>query len=394
MGEPLTGGPRPEPAVAPRPEPVEGPRPLPVDPLRVALVGCGNISTQYLASLQRLPNLRLVSVTDPVAAAADRVAAEHGVPARSLDDALADAGIDVILNLTPPQVHAPLTVRALESGKHVYLEKPFAVTAAEAETMVAAAAASGRRIGSAPDTVLGTGIQTARRLIDDGEIGQPIAATAFMMSPGHESWHPNPAFYYLRGGGPLLDMGVYYLTALVTLLGPIVAVSAMSSRLRTERLVPESGPRAGEVLPVEIDTYVAATLRHDSGAISTMIVSFDTIASRLPRIEVYGSEASLDVPDPNQFANPVGISRDRKEPFAYVSDLGGYPDAGRGYGLADMARAISEGVPHRQSAELGFHIHEVMERIAEASETGTTVQVVSRCERPAAVPQGAKPELA
>ena len=189
-------------------------------PLTVALVGCGNISAQYLASLPRLPNLRLVSVTDPVAAAAERVAAEHGVPARALDDVLADDTIDVLLNLTPPQVHAPLTIQALEAGKHVYLEKPFAVTAEEASAMLAAAEAAGRRIGSAPDTVLGTGIQTARRLIDDGEIGQPIAATAFMMSPGHESWHPNPGFYYLRGGGPLLDMGVYYLTALVTLLGP------------------------------------------------------------------------------------------------------------------------------------------------------------------------------
>ena len=362
-------------------------------PMTVALVGCGNISAQYLASLPRLPNLRLVSVTDPVAAAADRVAAEHGVPARPLDDVLADPAVEVVLNLTPPQVHAPLTIRALEAGKHVYLEKPFAVTAAESSQMLAAAEAAGRRIGSAPDTVLGIGIQTARLLIDDGQIGQPIAATAFMMSPGHEAWHPNPGFYYLRGGGPLLDMGVYYLTALVTLLGPIAEVSAMSSRLRTERLVPDAGPRAGEVLPVEVDTYVAATLRHASGVISTLIVSFDTIASRLPRIEVYGSSASLDVPDPNQFANPVGISRARTEPFAYVSDLAGYREAGRGYGLADLARSIRHDTPHRQSAELGFHVHEVMERIDEASAAGTTVRVVSRCERPAAVPQGAKPEV-
>jgi predicted dehydrogenase len=363
-------------------------------PMRVALVGCGHISAQYLASLRRLPNLRLVSVTDPLADAAERVAAEHGVPARSLHDVLADPDVEVILNLTPPQVHAPLTVQALDAGKHVYLEKPFAVTSVEAETMLAAAAVSGRRIGSAPDTVLGTGIQTARRLIDDGEIGQPIAATAFLMLPGHESWHPNPGFYYLRGGGPLLDMGVYYLTALVTLLGPIAEVSAMSSRLRTERLVPPSGPRAGEVLPVEVDTYVAATLRHENGAISTLIVSFDTIASQLPRIEVYGSTASLDVPDPNQFANPVGISRARSEPFGYVSDLAGYPEAGRGYGLADMVRSIGQGVPHRQSAELGFHVHEVMERIAQAADANQTVRVDSRCERPAAVPPGTRPELA
>lgn len=366
----------------------------PVSTMQVALVGCGNISAQYLASLQRLPGLRLVSVTDPVPAAAERVSAAHGVPARSLHEVLADPEVDVILNLTPPQVHAPLTIQALDAGKHVYLEKPFAVTSVEASSMMTAAALSGRRIGSAPDTVLGTGIQTARRLIDDGEIGRPVAATAFMMSPGHESWHPNPAFYYLLGGGPLLDMGVYYLTALVTLLGPVAEVSAMSSRLRTERMVPEGAPRAGEWLQVEVDTYVAATLRHENDAISTLIVSFDTIASQLPRIEVYGTAASLDVPDPNQFSNPVGISRARTEPFSYVSDLAGYPDAGRGYGLADMARSIAAGVPHRQSAELGFHVHEVMERIAEASDAGRTVRVTSRCERPAPVPQGARPEVA
>lgn len=363
------------------------------DPMRVALVGCGNISVQYLDSLTRLPNLRLVSVTDPVPAAAARVAAEQDVPARSLEAVLNDTDVDIVLNLTPPQVHAPLTIQALEAGKHVYLEKPFAVTSVEAESMLTAAALAGKRIGSAPDTVLGTGIQTARRLIDDGEIGQPIAATAFMMSPGHESWHPNPGFYYLRGGGPLLDMGVYYLTALVTLLGPVGQVSAMSSRLRTSRVVPDHGPRAGETLPVEVDTYVAATLRHDDGVISSLIVSFDTVASALPRIEVYGSAATLDVPDPNQFANPVGISRTRTEPFTRVADLAGYPEAGRGYGLADMARSIRAGLPHRQSAELGYHVHEVMERIAEAAEGGHTVSVTSRCDRPSAVPQDARPEL-
>lgn len=363
-------------------------------PLRVALVGCGNISTQYLDSLSRLPNLTLVSVTDPVPAAAGRVAAEQGVPARSLADVLAAEDTDVVLNLTPPQVHAPLTIEALQAGKHVYLEKPFAVVPGEADAMVAAATAADRRIGCAPDTVLGTGIQTARRLIDDGTIGQPIAATAFMMSPGHESWHPNPGFYYLRGGGPLLDMGVYYLTALVTLLGPVAQVSAMGSRVRTERLVPVGAPRAGERLPVEVDTYLAASLRHASGVLSTLIVSFDTLASALPRIEVYGTTASLDVPDPNQFANPVGIARSRAEPFRYVGDLAGYADAGRGYGLADLARSIVAGVPHRQSAEVGFHVHEVMERIGEAAQSGRTLGVTSRCERPAAVPRGARPELA
>jgi predicted dehydrogenase len=298
------------------------------------------------------------------------------------------------LNLTPPQVHGPLTIEALRAGKHVYLEKPFALSIGEAEAMLAAAASSDRRIGSAPDTVLGTGIQTARQLIDDGEIGAPIAATAFMMSPGHESWHPNPAFYYAEGGGPLLDMGVYYLTALVTMLGPIDSVMGMGSRLRTERLVPSGGPRAGEVLTVEVDTYVTASLRHASGVISTLIVSFDSIASRLPRIEVYGTEASLDVPDPNYFTNAVGIGRTRGTEFAEVEPRAGYLDASRGYGLSDMVRAIGRGELHRQSAELAFHVTEVMERVLQSIAQQTQVRVESTCDRPASVPLGATPDQA
>lgn len=362
--------------------------------LNVALVGCGNISGQYLASLPRLGNLRLVSATDPVAEAAEKVAAAHTVPVRTLEEVLADDGVDVVLNLTPPQLHAPLTIQALRAGKHVYLEKPFATTAGEADAMMTEAATARRRIGSAPDTVLGTGIQTARKLIDDGEIGTPVAATAFFLSPGHESWHPNPGFYYRSGGGPLLDMGVYYLTALVTLLGPIDTVSAMGSRPRTERVVPDGAPRAGEILPVAMDTYVTALLRHTSGAISTLIVSFDTWASRLPRIEVYGTDASLAVPDPNQFANPVGIGRTRGTEFVDVESLAGYDDAGRGYGLSDMARAIIRGELHRQSAELGFHVNEVMDKILAATASGGQVAVSSRCDRPTPVPCGATPDQA
>jgi predicted dehydrogenase len=329
-----------------------------------------------------------------VDAAAERVAAERGVPARPLADVLADPEVDVVLNLTTPQAHAPLTISALEAGKHVYLEKPFATTLADAEAMVAAARTAGRRIGSAPDTVLGTGIQTARQLVDDGEIGTPVAATAFMMAAGHEAWHPNPAFYYLSGGGPLLDMGVYYLTALVTMLGPIESVAGMGSRTRTERVVPDGAPRAGEVLTVEVDTYVTANLRHTSGVISTLIVSFDTLSSQLPRIEVYGTEGAIAAPDPNQFANPVGLARTRNGPFEPRENLAGYVGAGRGFGLSDMVRAIGADQPHRQSAELGFHVNEVMERVLESIRERAFVDVTSTCERPPAVPYGSTPDSA
>jgi len=363
-------------------------------PLRVGMVGCGNISAQYLKHLAQLPGLRLVAVADAVPAAGERVSTAQGVPVREVDALLGSDDVDVVLNLTTPAGHAPVSIAALEAGKHVYLEKPFAVTLAEADAMMSAMRASGRRIGSAPDTVLGTGIQTARRLVDDGEIGDPVAATAFMLCPGHEGWHPNPGFYYRVGGGPLLDMGVYYLTALVTLLGPVTAVSGMGSRLRTERVVPDGAPRAGEVLPVEVDTHVAATLRHASGAITSLVVSFDVQASTLPPIEVYGTRGTLLVPDPNQFANPVGVSHRRNEAFTEVADLGGYADAGRGYGLADLARSLLRGEPHRQSAELGYHVNEIMLRIVEATESGRTVTLASTCDRPAAVPAGATPDQA
>lgn len=364
------------------------------EPVTVAMVGCGNISRQYLDSFGRLPNLRLVAVCDEVEAAAARVATEHDVPARPLADVLADPGIELVVNLTTPQAHAPVSIAALRAGKHVYQEKPFALGADEAAAMLEAAAAAGRRIGCAPDTVLGTGVQTARRLVDDGGIGAPVGATAFMLNPGHESWHPNPAFYYQPGGGPLLDMGVYYLTALVTLLGPITAVAAMGSRARTSRLVPDGAPRAGERLDVEVDTYVSTVLRHECGAITTLVVSFDTISTALPPIEVYGTTASLSVPDPNRFAGTVGIARVPHGAFEDVGELAGYRAAGRGVGVADLARALRTGEPHRQSAELAFHVNEVMARILEATQRGGTVDVTSSCERPAPVPPGATPERA
>lgn len=359
-------------------------------PLRLGIIGCGNISGQYLESLQRLPNLELAAVSDAYPAAAEAVAEAEGVPALTVDDLLAAEDIDAVLNLTTPHAHAPITLAALGAGKHVYLEKPFATTLADAEQMLTAAKESGRRLGSAPDTVLGTGIQTARALIDDGQIGSPVGATAFMLSPGHESWHPNPAFYYAPGGGPLLDMGVYYLTALVTLLGPIRSVMAMAGRARQERVVPDGAPRAGDVLPVQVDTFVSAVLQHADGAVSTLVISFDVVASQVPRIEIYGQTGTLAVPDPNTFDGVVRLGRTRTE-FTEVEPLAGYRGAGRGYGLADMARAIAGGGPHRQSPELGFHVNEVMERIAQAAAESAVVQVQSSCERPAAVPLGDDP---
>lgn len=360
--------------------------------MRVGLLGAGNISRQYLAALPRLSNLELVAVADALESNAAAVSEAHSVPVRGVEELLTSDDVDVVLNLTTPQAHAPLTIAALEAGKHVYLEKPFATTLAEADAVVAAAHAADRRVGSAPDTVLGTGTQTARALIDRGDIGQPVAATAFMLSAGHESWHPNPGFYYAVGGGPLLDMGPYYLTSLVTMLGAVESVTAMSVSPNEVRVAPEGAPRAGERFEVEVETTVAALLRHVGGAVSTLVVSFDVVASTLPRIEVYGTEGSISVPDPNTFGGEVALGRQRT--FQPVETLAGYRDAGRGYGLSDMARAHASGEPHRQSMELGYHVYEVLERVLESAASGTAVPVRTRCERPAPVPLGDDPAAA
>lgn len=363
-------------------------------PARIGLVGCGSIARQYLVRLDTLSNLELAAACDVVPEAAQRVADEYGVPAVDLDTMLSSDDIDVVLNLTIPSQHVPISSAVLESGKHVYQEKPFGVGLPQARELYAVAERTGLRIGTAPDTVLGTGIQTARAALDAGRIGTPVAATAFMMSPGHEGWHPNPAFYYLAGGGPLMDMGVYYLTTLVTLLGPVESVTGMGSHIRTVRVAPDGAPRAGEELPVEVDTHVTALVRHISGAITTLVVSFDVAASRLPLIEVYGTGGTLAVPDPNQFEGAVELATERGGPWATLEPSAGYLDAGRGHGLSDMVRAIATDTPHRQSAELGLHVHEVMEAVLASIDTGSPVSITSGCNRPDPVPYGADPALA
>ncbi|MZD04400.1 Gfo/Idh/MocA family oxidoreductase, partial [Streptomyces sp. SID5785] len=291
--------------------------------------------------------------------------------------------VDAVLNLTVPAVHAEVALTALAAGKHVYGEKPLAAGLDQAAAVLAAARAAGLRVGCAPDTVLGTGTQTARKAVDDGLIGRPVAATAFMTTAGHEAWHPDPEFYYRPGGGPLLDMGPYYLSALVHLLGPVVRVTGASSRPRTVRTV-GSGPRAGHVFPVDTDTHITGVLEHAGGALSTLIMSFDVRAARLPRIEVHGTDASLSVPDPNAFDGPVEIHRgDRWVPLPVSA---GHRDAGRGVGLGDLAAALREDRPHRASAELAAHVLDVMLTLMDAADQGRALGVDSTCERPDPVP--------
>lgn len=352
-------------------------------PLRIGIVGVGAISGAYLSTVERLEAVRLVAVADLDAERAAAVAAEQGVRALTVDELVADPEVDLVLNLTIPAAHAEIALRAIAAGKAVYGEKPLAATLDEARQVVEAGRAAGVRVGCAPDTVLGTGVQTARRAIDDGVIGAPVAATATMITPGHERWHPNPDFYYQPGGGPLLDMGPYYVTALVTLLGPVESVVGSASRTRATRTI-GSGPRAGETVPVDVDTHVTGVLRHESGALSTLVMSFDAVATRASRIEVHGPSGSLVVPDPNGFDGDVEL-HELGGDWHTLEPSAGYRDAARGYGVADLA-TTPPGVPARADGDVAYHVLDVMTSLLTATEKGTSVVVESTCERPAAVP--------
>ncbi|MBT2501327.1 Gfo/Idh/MocA family oxidoreductase [Curtobacterium sp. ISL-83] len=359
--------------------------------MRVGVVGVGNISQQYFEHFPVLPNLELVAVADLDVDRAATVGATQGVRGTSVDDLLAADDVDVVLNLTIPAAHADVATRALAAGKHVYGEKPLAMSTAEAAPVLALAAERALRVGSAPDTVLGTGIQTARAALDDGLIGDPVGAAVSWSAPGHELWHPAPAFYYQPGGGPLFDMGPYYLTSLVQFFGPVARVSGSARQSSRERTI-ATGPFAGAPIPVDVDTHVVAVLEHENGVVSTLTVSFEVWATRAPLFEVHGTAGSLAVPDPNRFSDPVSVATADDRTWRELPTTAGYADAGRGYGLADMARAIATDRPHRASGDLAFHVLEVMEAIATAGRQHTVVDVQSRVDRPATVPAGARPE--
>ncbi|MFC7387249.1 Gfo/Idh/MocA family protein [Sphaerisporangium rhizosphaerae] len=351
------------------------------EPVNVGVVGCGVIFAQYGQTIERLPGLRLTAVADlDLERAREAVRPYPGVEVLSVAELMADPRIDVVLNLTIPAAHAEVALLAIAAGKDVYCEKPLAANAVDAARVLRAAADAGVRVGCAPDTVLGVGTQTARKAIDDGLIGRPVAATATMMTPGHEMWHPNPDFYYAPGGGPLLDMGPYYITSLITLLGPVTTVVGAAGRTRDKRVI-ASGPRRGEEIPVTIDTHVTGVLVHASGAMSTLVMSFDGAATTAPKIEVHGEQGSLSVPDPNHFDGPVMLAKVDERSWEPLPVSAGYLEAGRGVGLADFA-ATPAGREPRAGGTLAYHVLEVMESLLSAAHSGTAVTLTSTCERP------------
>jgi len=351
-------------------------------PLNVGIVGCGTISRQYLTTFAKLPTVDVVAAADLERSRAEAVAnATPGVRALGVAELMADRTIDLVVNLTVPAAHADVALQAIAAGKDVYNEKPLAATTVDARQILESASNAGVRVGCAPDTVLGTGIQTARRAIDDGRIGSPIAATASFSTAGHERWHPNPDFYYAPGGGPLFDMGPYYITALITILGPVASVIGAASRSRATRTI-GSGPRQGETIPVAIDTHVTGVLVHQSGVLSTLYMSFDSLASHAPPIEVHGETGSLLVPDPNTFdGQPMLKTLDRHE-WEAMPTSAGYVGAARGFGIHDMTLSSHP----RAGGELAFHVLDVMESLLRSAHQGTAIPVRGTCKRPAPVP--------
>lgn len=355
-------------------------------PMRVGVIGCGTISGVYLRNCQAFENLDVVAVADLDEGRA-RAQAEHfNVPqVLNVAELLASSEVDVILDLTIPAAHADINRLALEAGKHVYSEKPWATTREAGREVLHLAQERGLRAGCSPDTFLGCALQTARRLIDDGAIGQPVAAVGAFLGRGPERWHPNPEFFYQPGAGPLFDMGPYYLTALISLLGPVRRVSSSARITQPERII-DGQVRRGERIPVSVPTYVSATLDFASGPVGTLLASFDVQADTIPFIEIYGAEGTITLPDPNRFDGPIRIfSHGEWREIPARDDI---PTNWRGLGLADMAAAIREGRPHRASAEMAFHVLDIMSAAHEASEHEVYVQLESTCQRPLPLPEG------
>jgi predicted dehydrogenase len=366
-----------------------------MSPTKIGIIGCGAISGVYFEAGKTFEILNIVACADIVPERAKAKAEQYQISkACTVKELLADPEIEIVVNLTVPKAHFEVSLAALEAGKSVHSEKPLAVTREEGRRLLEVARARGLRVGCAPDTFLGGGLQTCRKLIDDGWIGEPVAATAFMTCHGHESWHPDPEFYYEVGGGPMFDMGPYYLTALVNLIGPVRRVTGSARVTFPERTI-TSQPKFGKRIRVETPTHIAGVMDFANpadarlrGAVGTIITSFDVWVAQLPRIEIYGTEGSLSVPDPNGFGGPVLVRRAGASEWSQVPLTHGYTKQSRGIGVADMAYALRSGRPHRANGDMAYHVLDVMQAFLDASATGKHIELTSTCERPAPLPLG------
>jgi predicted dehydrogenase len=339
---------------------------------RIGVVGIGNISKIYLDNLTEMfgKRVKLTGVMNTTFEKARKAAADYNVKAfKTLDEMLKSDDVDIILNITPPMQHFEVALAAVKAGKHVYNEKPICIKRKDAAQLLKTAAKNGVRVGCAPDTFLGAGIQTCKKIIDDGLIGKPIAVNAFMMRSGPESWHPSPFFFYKEGGGPMFDVGPYYLTALIELLGSAARVSG-SAKISFPTRTITNQYQYGEIINVEVPTHVAGTLDFTSGAVGVLVTSFDVRSHSMPHIEIYGTEGTLKVPDPNTFGGPVLMRRVGEEQWSTVPLINEYSDNSRGLGITEMSEAIEGNRPHRANGELAFHVLDIMQGIHDASVSG------------------------
>ena len=344
-------------------------------PVGIGIIGAGTISAEYLSTLSSFPDVVVHIIGDLYPEAAQKRAEEFSVPASgTAQDVLHHPDVEIVINLTVPIAHAEVSQSIIAAGKHVWTEKPITTAPADAERLLAAAADRGLRVGGAPDTVLGAGIQTGLRTLRDGSIGTPASALTLFQSPGPEDWHPNPAFLFQEGAGPLYDIAPYYVTTLVLALGPVSSVSAVGSRAREQRTI-GSGPKAGEVFDVTVPTQVAALLTFESGQNATVLLSFDSPHRRTGFVEVYGTEATLAFPDPNVFDGDSALTVYRGEEPTPVPASGA--TTGRGLGVLEMARALRAGVPHRAQGEIAAHVLDVMVAIETAVSDRSIVEVRS-----------------
>jgi predicted dehydrogenase len=357
--------------------------------VNVGIIGCGNISGIYFENLiHKFSNVTVYACADISEKAVEEASEKWGVPIMSVAEMMTCDEIEIILNLTTPQSHYELCKSALESGKHVYVEKPLSLTFAEGLELVQLAESKELMIGGAPDTFLGAGIQTCRKLIDDGYIGQPVGATATMMCPGHEGWHPAPEFYYKKGGGPMFDMGPYYLTALVNLMGGVTGVSGMTNTSFETRTI-TSEPLFGTIIDVEVPTHVAGLLRFENGAVGTITTSFDVSNHSLPFIEIYGTAGTIQVPDPNTFDGPIMLSTMDGSGFKEIPLTHIYAENSRGFGVADMAQCIINGnLNSRASGYLTNHVLEIMCAIDLSNDTKRAYEMKTSYKKASPLPTG------